>query len=739
MTMLLATASARAAQQTYLWRSVKVGAGGFVPGIVFSQVEKGLVYLRSDMGGCYRWDDSQKQWIPLQDQMSESTYFGGESIAPDPIDPNTVYIAAGMYHTEPPAILRSHDRGKTWEIFPVSFRMGGNEDGRGVGERLAIDPNNHTILFFASRYQGLWRSGDSGQTWQNSASFGLKRRGLPLDDQPTNTGLSFVVFDPRSGTRGTRTGLRPPQATQTIFVGSTDPGAAHLFRSDDAGKTWTAVEGGPASAMLPAQAQIDDDGVLYLTYGKGTGPNGVSDGAVMKLDTKSGQWTDITPDKRPNRPGGGYCGLSLDRQQPGTLGVTTINRWGPVDTVWRTTDGGKTWMDIAGKSKRDVSDSPFLLWGTPQAKVGWWMAALAIDPFDSNHAVYGTGATIYATDEFSNVSEGRTTHWHTWVEGIEQTAILRLVSPPEGAHLLSGFADIGGFVHDDLNVSPPRMYENPLFGSTTSLDYAGGRPLVIVRGGRAGEEQASLAYSEDGGHSWQPMTVPAGAGRTGRAPPAIIVSADGKTFMVITPTVLITRDRGKTWTEAKGLPRGDHPVADRIDPSAFYAVDFRTGRLFISSDGGATFGASTPKGLPTSIAGDEPPPWRQEDPWPLVATLGKPHDLWLVSGSGLYHSSDGGRAFARADGALKAEFISFGKAAEGTDYPSIFAIGTMDGIRAIWRSDDVGASWMRVNDDQHQYGTRFRCIAGDPRIFGRVYIGTDGRGVLYGEPVGTKD
>jgi hypothetical protein len=56
---------AQTAQQPYIWRNVKVGAGGFIPGIVFSRVEKRLVYLRSDMGGCYRWDSSQKRWIPL--------------------------------------------------------------------------------------------------------------------------------------------------------------------------------------------------------------------------------------------------------------------------------------------------------------------------------------------------------------------------------------------------------------------------------------------------------------------------------------------------------------------------------------------------------------------------------------------------------------------------------------------------------------------------------------------------
>src|SRR5947209_19720819 len=105
----VANAQAQPAQSppAYDWKNVKVGGGGFIPGIVFSRVEKGLAYLRSDMGGCYRWDDAQKRWIPMHDSMGESSYFGGESIAPDPIDANVVYIAAGMYRSDPSAILRS--------------------------------------------------------------------------------------------------------------------------------------------------------------------------------------------------------------------------------------------------------------------------------------------------------------------------------------------------------------------------------------------------------------------------------------------------------------------------------------------------------------------------------------------------------------------------------------------------------------------------------------------------------
>src|SRR5882757_351505 len=177
--LLQVAAAPAAAAGDYVWRNVKVGGGGFAPAIVFSRVERGLAYLRTDMGGAYRWDAGARGWIPLEDSISESSYFGIESIAADPIDANVVYLAAGMYRRAGAAILRSHDRGNTWEVFPTTFRMGGNEDGRGLGERLAIDPNSTSTLYFGSRHDGLQRSLDSGRSWSVVATFPVRGRGLP--------------------------------------------------------------------------------------------------------------------------------------------------------------------------------------------------------------------------------------------------------------------------------------------------------------------------------------------------------------------------------------------------------------------------------------------------------------------------------------------------------------------------------------------------------------------------------
>jgi hypothetical protein len=37
-------------------------------------------------------------------------------------------------------------------------------------------------------------------------------------------------------------------------------------------------------------------------------------------------------------------------------------------------------------------------------------------------------------------------------------------------------------------------------------------------------------------------------------------------------------------------------------------------------------------------------------------------------------------------------------------------------------------------DDQHQFGSAICHVTGDPRIYGRVYFATGGRGIIYGDP-----
>jgi len=62
----------------------------------------------------------------------------------------------------------------------------------------------------------------------------------------------------------------------------------------------------------------------------------------------------------------------------------------------------------------------------------------------------------------------------------------------------------------------------------------------------------------------------------------------------------------------------------------------------------------------------------------------------------------------------------------------VYLVGTVAGLYGIFRSDDGGITWTRINDGNHQFGL-LSAIAGDARVYGRVYVGTAGRGILYGD------
>src|ERR1019366_585607 len=172
------SASAATATQPYTWQNVKIGGGGFIDGIEFSPAQQNLLYAHTDIGGGYRWNSSTSTWTPLLDWGGGGHWGwnGVVSLAPDPSNANKVWAAVGMYtNSYDPnngAILRSSNQGATWQSTTLPFKLGGNMPGRGMGERLAVDPNDDNILYLgAPSGNGLWRSTDGGVTWSQVTSF----------------------------------------------------------------------------------------------------------------------------------------------------------------------------------------------------------------------------------------------------------------------------------------------------------------------------------------------------------------------------------------------------------------------------------------------------------------------------------------------------------------------------------------------------------------------------------------
>ncbi|MBA4866514.1 xyloglucanase [Streptomyces sp. PSKA54] len=737
----------------YTFGNAEIVGGGFVTGIVFNQSETGLVYARTDIGGGYRLDTASRRWIPLNDWVGWDEYghTGIISIATDEVEPDRVYLAAGTY-TLPDwdptmaAILRSTDRGRTWQTTPLPFRLGGNMPGRGIGERLVIDPNRNRILYLGVRGgHGLWRSTDYGKTFAKVTSFPNAGNFVPDPNDPNgysgdNQGVLQVLFDKRTGRAG--------RATRTLYVTVADTDNI-LYRSTDAGATWERVPGQP-TGFIPHHAVFDHvGGYLYLATSNTAGPYDGSKGDVWKLDTATDTWTRISPVPSTSDDNQyGYSGLTIDRQNPDTLMVSTQIKWWPDCILFRSTDGGASWTrawDMDTNSERtlrydiDISAAPWLTWnGSPSLpeiapKLGWMMESVQIDPFDSGHFMYGTGATIYGADNLTDWDSGGTVHISVRAQGLEETSIGCVISPPVGpAHLFSGVGDVGGFRHTDLNKAT-KMYDNPTFGATPALDYAELAPHTIVRvGNPTGDWTQHFGISTDSGDTWTPSrSEPSGVTGPGVDDQAVAISADGRRI-VWSPAgapASWSDDHGATWTASEGLPAGVSVRSDRVNPAKFYA--YGSGVFYLSTDGGKSFKATAATGLPT--AGNVR----------FKAVPGQEGDIWLAGGTnkpttptpyGMWRSTDSGSSFTRFEAVDEGDVVGFGKAAPGATYPAVYTSSKIDGVRGIFRSDDAGRTWIRINDDRHQYAWTGNTITGDPRIYGRVYFGTNGRGVMYGDP-----
>ncbi|MGD1043423.1 MAG: xyloglucanase [Sedimentisphaerales bacterium] len=724
----LTTLTASAQTPAYGWHNVQIVGGGFTTGIIYNQTEPNLVYIRTDMGGAYRLNPVTNRWIPLLDWVNWDNWnlTGVESLATDPVDPNRLYIAAGTYTNSwagNGAILCSANRGKTFQISNLSFKLGGNMPGRSMGERLAVDPHKNSILYFGARSgNGLWRSADYGATWSRDTNFtavGTYTSGGDI------IGVVWVTFD-NSGTAG--------NPTQTIYVGVANTTGNTIYRSTNGGATWAAIPGQP-TGYLPHHGVLASNGILYITYSNTCGPFDGSQGDVWKFNTSSGVWTQISPIPSSSSDDNfGYAGLAVDAQYPNTIMVTSMELWWPDDIIFRSTDGGVTWKRIweigvyperINYYTQDISFAPWLDWGVTKAlpeispKLGWMIGDIKIDPFNSNKMRYVTGATIYGSDNLTAWDTGGIVSLSVKAQGQEQTAVQDVISPPAGAHLLSAVGDLGGFRHADLNTVPARMCMPPSFSTGTSLDFAELDCNYIVRVGNG--STIHYGWSNDNGVTWtQAVTEPAGTSGGG----IIALSANaGKVVWAPSGASVSysTNINGTTWSTSTGIPAGARVISDRVNSNKFYG--FISGTFYVSTNGGASFSATAATGLPSSGI--------------IKAMPGIEGDIWLAGGSGstygVWHSTNSGTSFTKLSGIQEADNIGFGKAAPGQSYMALYISAQIGGIRGIYRSIDAGANWVRINDDLHQFAYTGPTITGDPRIFGRVYFCTNGRGIIYGD------
>lgn len=726
--------------QATTWKSLKFGGGGYVSGLVFHPTTANLLYARTDVGGAYRWHQPTLAWLPITDGPGfgggEERFHGIESMAVDPNNDQLVYMAAGMYTSEGNGRLYlSSDRGDHWTYVGLPFPLGGNNPGRAIGERLMVDPNKPSTLFYGTRTAGLWKSIDSGLTWAQVTSLSSAK----LTQEQVNAlgigsamGVETVVYD--TGTKGSGT------ATQTIYAPvapdyvQTAGLASNLYKSTDGGASWTPVSVPISGYHIPHMVRAAD-GMFYVAFTRESGPGAAGPARLYKFDGSN--WTLLD-----SNDSAGYGGVSVSGTGATTriaLGVT--NTWGSFSgqqIIRLSDDAGLTWREIAATMPHTPADAPF--WG--------WPDDIEIDPANRDHILYGHGGGVWETRNASSA----TPSWNELNDGIEETAVLGVATPPAGATytVINSTGDVGTWVHTNL-ATKPTLTPATSWSNGFAADMAWSDPQYMATIGVVlGNSTGYGVWSGDGGNTWaQFATYPQGVAENKGGEASIAITARNKAVWAPGNSVpSYTTDNGATWVPTNLpavntiFPRAYHLVADRKNPNKVYAYDSGAhwwgtpGKVYVSTDGGHTFTLSQ-----GSVAAGLAPNYFTNTS--LAVNPNAEGELWLADGNAVYRSVDSGATwtklsqFASIMGSNPwpdvqgATLVALGKAAPGAAYSAaVYVAGVVNGVWGVYRSDDAGVTWTRFNDDAHQFGG-IGVMAADQNIYGRIYVSGTGRGVFY--------
>jgi 20S proteasome alpha/beta subunit len=680
------------------WKELKIGAGGWLVGMDIAPDD--TMVVRTDTYGAYIWNGTQWQQLVTSTSMPAADVGTGsaEGVYEIRIAPSNTNI---LYMEYLGNVYRSNDKGATWTKTAFSHvTESPNDLHRMNGQKMAVDPNNANVVYVGTPQDGLFVTRDGGTSWQKISAVPVSAQ----DGSGQYPGITGITFDPTSGTTGGK--------TNTIFASSYGHG---VYESTNGGVSWTALSGGPSDVEYAA---ISSTGVYYAV--------GNNNSSLWKFT--NGAWTQLNPDNSQ-----GIHTVSIDPFNPLHIIVGT-----PGGNLNQSLDGGATWGGINWAAHMCSTDVPWL------ANTEQYMSSggMAFDQLVPNKFWASDGIGVWNASVPQNMTWNTPVTWNSQSAGIEQLVANEILVAPGGKPIVASWDRPFFYVSDPNSYPTSYGVGNPnKFSAGWSLDYASSNPNFIVGiNDWWGTEQSG--YSTDGGQTWHTFpNMPSFAGTTIGG----TIAASSPTEIVWAPANRVapqyTKDGGVTWkpvvlpgvSDWSGFDFAYYlykrtVTADRVLPDTFYM--YYNG-VYKTADGGDTW-IKVFTGEISQFSGANSR---------IEAVPGKAGNLFFTggpqgvpthpAGEGFYQSTDGGSSWTAVPNVLEVSTFGFGAPATPAGYPSIYIVGYVNSVYGIWQSNDDAHSWTMIGDYPNGSLDTVKTIAGDPNIYGQVYVGFTGSGYAY--------
>jgi photosystem II stability/assembly factor-like uncharacterized protein len=311
-------------------------------------------YVASASGGVWKTTNRGVTYQPIFD--GEGSYSIG-CVVLDPNNSSTVWVGSGENNNQRSVaygdgVYKSTDGGQSWKNM-------GLKNSEHIAQ-IIVDPKDANIIYVAAYGpvwseggdRGVYKSTDGGATWTCVKSVSAY------------TGCNDLVMDPRDN-RVLYAAFHQRMRKVHTYIGGGPESA--IYKSTDAGATWTKIEGGLPSGDVGRIAldisPVNPDILFAVVEAKD------SKGGIYRTTNKGASW-----EKRSGvfTSGNYYQEVTCDPHNVDKIFLT--------DTYYKVSnDGGKTVSNL-GEINKHIDNH-----------------AIWIDPNDANHLLIGCDGGIYET------------------------------------------------------------------------------------------------------------------------------------------------------------------------------------------------------------------------------------------------------------------------------------------------------------------------------------------------------